>query len=343
MKIINLFILCSIGLVAQAQDNQFKRIASQDDILFESGKFEVPLTDFVKVDSSIAVLKSDDTYQFLLTAHTDADGSAQSNLVLSKKRSAAVKDYLLSKGVSPDKIKIYDFGEGKPLTSNTDEAGKKRNRRVTVEVVKYYPLVKLSGTIKSGNKPISKAKIFLKSSLYQDSAISNANGTYRINAIDKETARMSVVAKNHFISSKNLNVKSSESNQVDFDLTTATEGKENQVKDLFFYGDEARLLPTSVPSLEDLVLFMEMNPSFKIEVMGHCNYPGKVIVGPESRYYILAENRAKSIADYLIGRQISANRIVAKGYGNSKMIFPNPKTEAESEANRRVEIKLLKK
>ena len=153
---------------------------------------------------------------------------------------------------------------------------------------------------------------------------------------------MSVVAKHHFISSKNLNVKSSESNQVDFDLTAATEGKENQVKDLFFYGDEARLLPTSLPSLEDLVLFMEMNPSFEIEVMGHCNYPGAVIVGPDSRYYALAANRAKSIADYLIGRKISASRIVAKGYGNSKMIFPNPKTEAESEANRRVEIKLLK-
>ncbi len=342
MKILTLFLICCLSFLANGQDNQFKRIASQDDILFESGKFEVPLSDFLKIDSLLAIFKIDDSYQFLLTAHTDADGSAQSNLILSKKRSAVVKEYLLSKGVSPDKIKIYDFGEGKPLTSNADEAGKRRNRRVTVEVVKYYPLVKLTGKIGSSSGPVPNAKIFVKSSIYRDSAISNADGSYQIYAIDNLPARISVVAQNHLISSKIVKIKSSDSG-LDFDLVMAVEGEVNELKDLFFYGDEARILPTSAAALEDLVLFMEMNPSFEIEIMGHVNVPGTEMVKVNSSFFTLSVSRALAIRAHLVKKGIESRRLLINGYGNSKMKFPNPKTEAQAEANRRVEIKLLKK
>jgi outer membrane protein OmpA-like peptidoglycan-associated protein len=56
----------------------------------------------------------------------------------------------------------------------------------------------------------------------------------------------------------------------------------------------------------------------------------------------LSEQRAKEIKSYLADNQIKKNRIIAEGYGNTKMIFPEPKTPEEGEKNRRVEIKILK-
>jgi flagellar motor protein MotB len=40
--------------------------------------------------------------------------------------------------------------------------------------------------------------------------------------------------------------------------------------------------------------------------------------------------------------EIKKNRIVAEGYGNTRMIFPDPQSPEEGEKNRRVEIKILK-
>ena len=64
-------------------------------------------------------------------------------------------------------------------------------------------------------------------------------------------------------------------------------------------------------------------------------------VDSNSRYYKLAEDRAKLVMDNLIEQKIDRNRLHYKGYGNSKMKFINPKNEQEEEANRRVEIKII--
>ncbi|MBK8720822.1 MAG: OmpA family protein [Saprospiraceae bacterium] len=341
MKRLNLLFLCFIQFSVLAQNNQYKQIAKQNDILFETGKFDLAEQDLVKLDSTIKILNTDKSFQILLTSHTDSDGSQKSNMELSKKRSSSVKAYLMKMGVSEPAIHIFDYGESKPITNNKDEESKKRNRSVTVEVVKYIPLVKINGKIRNNSGAIPNAKIFLNSSIYKDSAISGNDGSYEINAIENLPARLSVVAKNNFTSSKIIKIKNDKNNLLDFELSESFKGSVNKFDELFFYGDEARMLPTSLPSLKDLLLFMNMNPTYKIEIMGHVNYPGTELVKPDSRYFILSVNRAKTIRDYLVNHQIESERIIYKGYGNSKMKFPHPKSEAETEANRRVDIKIL--
>ena len=64
--------------------------------------------------------------------HTDNNGSDAVNIPLSEKRAAAVKDYLLHKGLKDGRIEAKGFGADKPVADNSTETGRSRNRRVEI-------------------------------------------------------------------------------------------------------------------------------------------------------------------------------------------------------------------
>ena len=66
-----------------------------------------------------------------IEGHTDAIGSEEKNLLLSKQRSQAVKEWLLQQTiVTEDKIAIHPFGKSRPVATNNTPAGRSLNRRV---------------------------------------------------------------------------------------------------------------------------------------------------------------------------------------------------------------------
>lgn len=67
-------------------------------------------------------------------AHTDSQGSDAANLALSQKRADAVRQALLTAGLSPARVKAVGKGESDPLTSNGTAEGRARNRRVELIV-----------------------------------------------------------------------------------------------------------------------------------------------------------------------------------------------------------------
>jgi len=71
--------------------------------------------------------------QFLLAGHTDSIGTEQYNKVLSKRRAAAVKKYLVEEfGIAAHLMSPRGYGETQPIASNDTEEGRQRNRRVDV-------------------------------------------------------------------------------------------------------------------------------------------------------------------------------------------------------------------
>lgn len=110
------------------------------------------------------------------------------------------------------------------------------------------------------------------------------------------------------------------------------------LNDIYFEGDDVSFLPKSKLSLQNLVAFMQQNPSTKIEIMGHVNGPDSK---NKTRYKILSQDRAKAVQEYLIINKVNKLRVKAKGYGNSQMIYLHPENGRQSEANRRVEIKII--
>ncbi|MES2516315.1 MAG: DUF5723 family protein [Bacteroidota bacterium] len=69
-----------------------------------------------------------------LSGHTDNQGDAAKNMLLSEKRAKAVKKYLVSKGVKADRIITEWFGQTVPIADNINESGRQKNRRVEMKV-----------------------------------------------------------------------------------------------------------------------------------------------------------------------------------------------------------------
>jgi OOP family OmpA-OmpF porin len=67
--------------------------------------------------------------------HTDSIGGDQYNQQLSVRRAEAVKTYLVSKGIDPNRIYTEGRGEREPIADNRTDAGRAKNRRVGTEIV----------------------------------------------------------------------------------------------------------------------------------------------------------------------------------------------------------------
>jgi OOP family OmpA-OmpF porin len=67
---------------------------------------------------------------FQVAGHTCDLGDNAYNMELSMKRAAAVKDYLVSQGVNPNRLMTTGFGETSPMVPNSGEAQRSKNRRV---------------------------------------------------------------------------------------------------------------------------------------------------------------------------------------------------------------------
>lgn len=67
--------------------------------------------------------------------HTDAIGSDEYNQKLSERRANAVRDYLIQKGIEPDRLSAVGYGESRPIADNESVRGRARNRRTEFTVL----------------------------------------------------------------------------------------------------------------------------------------------------------------------------------------------------------------
>ena len=78
-------------------------------------------------------LAADDAASILIRGHTSSEGSDQYNLDLSARRAQSVVDDLIERGLDAGRVRAVGVGEGEPIASNNDEAGRSVNRRVEIE------------------------------------------------------------------------------------------------------------------------------------------------------------------------------------------------------------------
>lgn len=83
----------------------------------------------------LAALVLANNYAVKLSGHADSIGEYVYNWKLSKSRADEIKIYLIEKGVDSSKVAATEFGNTKPLASNTTSEGRQRNRRVEIELV----------------------------------------------------------------------------------------------------------------------------------------------------------------------------------------------------------------
>jgi outer membrane protein OmpA-like peptidoglycan-associated protein len=124
------------------------------------------------------------------------------------------------------------------------------------------------------------------------------------------------------------------------ELKPLSVGLKTSIEDIYFLGDQTDIYHKSMPALEELIAFLKANPSVKICLIGHANGPVGEEQKSDSYYRKHSEKRAEAVREYLIQHGIEADRLTSRGEGNKFMIYPDPQTEWQVDANRRIEIEI---
>jgi outer membrane protein OmpA-like peptidoglycan-associated protein len=107
-------------------------VVTLGDVLFASGQARLVEGGRSSLEEVVDLLQTEPGKKIRVEGHTDSSGGAESNLQLSGQRANAVRDALVSMGVSSDRITAMGMGQDFPIASNEDEDGRARNRRVDV-------------------------------------------------------------------------------------------------------------------------------------------------------------------------------------------------------------------
>ncbi|WP_022823850.1 OmpA family protein [Hymenobacter norwichensis] len=101
---------------------------------FERSKATLLPSSYSTLDTIAQILTQYPNYSLSIAGHTDSQGALAYNLRLSRERAAAARRYLSSKSTPDTRVELRGYGPTHPLTSNTTEAGRIRNRRVEFDL-----------------------------------------------------------------------------------------------------------------------------------------------------------------------------------------------------------------
>jgi len=108
-----------------------------ENILFATDSYELSTDSKFILDQFVKFLNENPSVRVSIQGHTDDVGNDQSNKVLSANRAKATMDYLISQGISNDRLKSEGFGEAKPKVPNNSEANRAKNRRTDFFITDY--------------------------------------------------------------------------------------------------------------------------------------------------------------------------------------------------------------
>ncbi len=148
-----------------------------------------------------------------------------------------------------------------------------------------------------------------------------------------------VEAPGYLFNSKNFSLKDLAQDQRYFDLVIEleklSEGRVVLLDNIFFNFDKATLLDESIVELKTVKRYLKDNPVLTIEIRGHTDDKGS-----DDYNLKLSQERAEAVKNWLVEHGVSAERLVAKGYGENEPLQPN--TSPENRAlNRRTEFKVI--
>ena len=166
----------------------------------------------------------------------------------------------------------------------------------------------------------------------------SVNGKYLMVLTHGSDYGLFVSAPGYLYKSFNFNfeeMKQVEPISANIELQKAKSGASVVLSNLFFDYGKHELKQESISELEKVVRFLTENQNVKIEISGHTDN-----VGTEEANQLLSGKRARSVADFLISKNVSPARIQTIGLGSKRPLIDNA-TEENRKANRRIEFRIL--
>jgi peptidoglycan-associated lipoprotein len=105
------------------------------DIRFDYDKYEIRREDEEILRENAAFLKKNPKMKIQIEGHCDERGTAEYNLALGERRANSTKKYLVSLGITSDRISTISYGEERPLDPRSNEEAWAKNRRAHIVVL----------------------------------------------------------------------------------------------------------------------------------------------------------------------------------------------------------------
>ena len=127
-------LLRQLNQVLETKDTARGLIVSMPDVLFDTGQYTLKPVARERLARISGIVLAYPDLRLEIEGHTDSIGSDQFNQLLSEKRAASVRDYLVDAGVPISSVMARGLGKTRPVADNTSVEGRKLNRRVEMIV-----------------------------------------------------------------------------------------------------------------------------------------------------------------------------------------------------------------
>jgi len=171
----------------------------------------------------------------------------------------------------------------------------------------------------------------------------NYEGRYLINLLRNKKYTISVLLDSLYYH-ENIDTMSREPHYIkgeigalekNIELRTLNKNDKIVLYNICFETGKYDLRKESFLELNTLYMFLLNNPKLKVEISGHTDDVGSSTFNLES-----SKKRAQAVADYLMKKDISANRIIVVGYGDTQPIVDNTAEDSRAK-NRRIEFRII--
>src|SRR6186713_971612 len=112
------------------------QVVRLNNVFFDFDKWDLRGESFLELNRVVQLLQENPAIVIEMSAHTDSYGSDEYNFTLSDNRARSVMEYILSKGIDPNRISSKGYGETKHIAPNDTPENRQLNRRVEFTILK---------------------------------------------------------------------------------------------------------------------------------------------------------------------------------------------------------------
>ena len=124
----------SVKQESKSYDAVPKALMTNATVYFDFDRYNLSSKSIQTLKSTIAALKENPDITIVISGHADERGTREYNLALGERRANAAKDYLITYGISADRISVISYGKERPVDSGSNPLSWSKNRRsVTVK------------------------------------------------------------------------------------------------------------------------------------------------------------------------------------------------------------------
>lgn len=231
----------------------------------------------------------------------------------------------------------------KPVNVNTTDFGENIVTDLNVDPKEMLPI---EGMVSVDGAPVPGASVTItRDGNVVKKMVSAEDGSFNYRVLQGYDYVVTVGKKGYFQRDKAVSTKALRKGfegpiTLDFPLEKLQVNKSIAIDNLYYDVNSADIQTQSISTIDRLVEFMEMNPTVKIELSSHTDSRGSGDYNMK-----LSQQRADRVTMYLFFEGIDEDRIVAKGYGETRLVNHCSDAmecpEEEHQKNRRTEIKII--